>query len=113
MVPIPNQDVLFLLRSHHLTCVYDAGTSFGTDQTTTDVYELGFSYLFISVLGKILHQRLFLENVSKTVSTILDEGGISDRNSLLNLGFLILRITLIHILYLINKHPCLYDRFDV
>ena len=39
----------FLRLSQPFTCVYAAGTKFGSNQTSTDVYELGLSYLSISV----------------------------------------------------------------
>ena len=39
-----------LLRlSHPFTCICPAGTNLGTDQTSTDVFEHGLSYLSISI----------------------------------------------------------------
>ena len=43
LILVPNP-----LTSFHL-CLHAAGTKFGTDQTSKDVYELGLSYLSISI----------------------------------------------------------------
>ena len=43
--------VPLLHLSHAVTCVCATGTKFGTNQTSTDVYEQGLSYLSICVFN--------------------------------------------------------------
>ena len=51
-----------LRLSHPHTCVYAAGTRFGANQTYTDVYELSFSYLSISIFSGVF-VRMRLEEI--------------------------------------------------
>merc|ERR1719273_366330 len=52
---MPGAHSAFLRLSQPFTCVYAAGTKFGANQTSTGVYELGLSYLSISIFRLLYH----------------------------------------------------------
>ena len=50
---------------HHFTCVYAAETNFGTNKTSTYVYEHGLSHIFIIIFEPLLEHELIFLNCGK------------------------------------------------
>ena len=93
MVPNPKSHRI----AHHFTIVYTARIKFGSNQTSTDKYKLGLSYLSISIFtskcqkcqtdafSRYLHPALYFteggflifNHLNRLVTSLIDQGSFN------------------------------------